>query len=305
MPLCWRQRSGGEAHPAATGDNVVTPCERAAHACSGRVLEWPMHSVRLGLVIIAFSFRTVAAQPAAPAAEAPPAAPAVAAAPSAEDQARSALIDILPTLGKNILTRIRRGTALGLFAGAGGGMRFTDDVGNGGEWRVSGGLAFQRFAVPVLPSVDEFRRAAVSQIVEELKTYPRDASGQYNYEVLQRVARRVVDLLLAKYDVKHFEKPSLFARLEVAKLLKSDAWEAGVMVGVGIGPVTVGGGPLFIYGDRAALYGALEIGKPVLLSKGARAPVLDIFLRANLAATTRDQNPDQLVLGARIGFDAL
>ena len=255
-----------------------------------------MHSVPLGLVILALTFRTVAAQPAAPAAEA---------APSAEDQARSALVEILPTIGKNLLGRVRRGTALGLFAGAGGGMRFTDNGGNGGEWRVSGGLAFHRFEVPVLPSMDEVRALAVSMIVEELKKQQPDASGQYDRDVTQRIARRVLDLVLAKYDAKHFEKPSLFARLEVAKLLKSDAWEAGVMVGVGVGPVTVGGGPLFVYGDRAALYGALELGKPILLSKGLRAPVLDIFLRANLSATTRDQNPDQLLLGARIGFDAI
>ena len=264
-----------------------------------------MLSVRLGLVILALSFRTVAAQPAAPAAEAPPAAPPAAAAPSAEDQARSALIDILPTLGKNILNRIRRGTALGLYAGAAGGVRFTDAIGNNSEWRVSGGLAFHRFDVPLLPSGAEFRDLAISLMVEELKTHQPDANGQYDREVTKRVARRVLELLLAKYEAKHFEKPSLFARVEIAKLLQSDTWEAGVMVGVGKGPVTVGGGPMFVYGDRAALYLAFELGKPVLLSKGPRAPVLDIFLRANLAATTRDQNPDQLLLGARIGFDAI
>ncbi len=272
-----------------------------------------MNRTLLGLVMLAFTWRAAAAQPAAQPANQPASArPEMErtserseGGPSTADQAQAVLTEMLPTIGKNMLGRLRRATALGLFAGAGGGIRFTDDVGNSGEWRVSGGLAFHRFDVPLLPNINDIRDLAVSQIVEKLRNYQPNASGQYDRELVQRIARGVLDLLLAKYQPKHFETPSLCARVELARLLKSEAWEAGFLVGVGVGPVTFGGGPMFVYGDRAALYGAFEIGKPVLLSKGLRAPVLDIFLRANLAATTRDQNPDQLLLGARIGFDAI
>ena len=78
-----------------------------------------------------------------------------------------------------------------------------------------------------------------------------------------------------------------------------------LMFGLGVGPVFLSAGPSARWAEGAALVIPVEISKPMLLSDSLRSPVVELFLRGELAATERDGREDVILLGARFMLDII
>jgi hypothetical protein len=88
-------------------------------------------------------------------------------------------------------------------------------------------------------------------------------------------------------------------------LFDGDAWDLRLMSGLGVGPVFVSARPSARYAGGAALVLPVEISKPMLLSDSLRSPVVEFYVRAELAASERAEREDVILAGARIMLDLI
>lgn len=237
-------------------------------------------------------------------------APGVAAADTDDDdRARSLRTELAAEIGKRALRRGRRAITLGPYVGVAPGIGA--DAGDL-DVAISGGLALLKYDIPLLPTRERLEEIVKSrfraELVERLKDAARggEVSGLDRDRIAREVWAEIKAELLLELAPKRWEKPSLLARLEVSRLPSAEAWDVRLMLGYGVGPVFLSAGPSLRYADGAAFVVPVELSKPMMLSRGLRAPVLDFFLRAELAVSGRDAGrQDVVLLGARLGLDVI
>jgi len=218
-------------------------------------------------------------------------------------------VDLVTTIGERALGRLRRAFALGPFVGLAPGMSFDDP---GFDLRLSFGLALVHFSVPVLPSPDRIREIVHDRLREAVlqQVLVRRAQGQEPSEAdLEQIAREawaeIRAELLLEYRPRRFEKPSFSVLLEVERLFLAPAWEVGFTLGFGIGPVFLRAGPVLHIHSGVDLYTAVELSVPMLLGDGPASPVVEAFLRGDIATTGRDARADRAFLGVRFLLDII
>ncbi len=230
--------------------------------------------------------------------------PAFAEANSFEERAK----ELAKVVAKKTLANARRSIAFGPFMGAASGnvMEGTSD------YQLSAGIALYTFDVPVLPTAEDLAGVLLSRAKNALKERI-DAAGadgtKPNDEDVERLARETWEEIKNEFmkDVrpKIFEKPVLALRGEVGYALDTEAWDIRTTLAIGIGPVYVTPGLALLVGHSAVVFLPMELSVPMVFGDSVRTPVVDIFLRFELAAHGRDENADRASLGARFLFDIL
>lgn len=282
------------------------------------LLRWVGFAV-IGLAI--GDHQITAAQPAEPVAEGP-AQPAPTA-PMVEGQAQGgvdvgALIDdvmqrvTLPQLqaiALGTVRRARRAIAFGPTVGAWGAYIPSLEM---GEHALTVGLGLELFRVPVLPDLATFKALLVErakaklweQIRARFKGAPPPPAelDRMALEIFEEAKAEILGQLNVR--AKTMERPRLTLALEAERLNRSELWVGRTRVGVGIWKVTAALTVGVAFGDSTMVLAGGELATHFLLSKGARSPVVDVFVRYELAVTPDDEL-DFVTLGARFLLDVI
>ncbi|MGE0871482.1 MAG: hypothetical protein AB7P03_23180 [Kofleriaceae bacterium] len=241
--------------------------------------------------------------------------------PDAYVQGAGALFDRLeaasPALrdvAKGAIRRARRKVSIGPSVGgfAGYGKDF--------DGAVSFGLGVEVFDIPVLPTfenlkaiVKERAKAKLKQaLVESLKGQPPDPS-QLEARIEQLAAeawnQAVQEVLgMANIRAKTMERPSMTIALEGNRYFDSSDWAMRARVGKGVWKLTLGASLALGFTDpKVNAYLGPEIAVHFLTSKGPRASVLDVFVRADFELRNRNEaySADIYALGVRYLLDVL
>jgi len=213
-------------------------------------------------------------------------------------------------LVRGTVRRARRAIALGPTVGAWVAHVPSPDV---QEEAVTFGLGLEVFKIPVLPTLtnakallEERVRAKVRGIVvAQFRGVPPEPIE------LERLAREAFEEAKAElFDdantrAKVWERPRFSLGLEGNRLLEAEAWMTRLRVGVGIWKLTLAGSFAVGFGDDTTVFTGVELGTHFLLSKRARSPVVDVFVRADFEVTDRDANTDHVTVGARFLLDLI
>lgn len=219
----------------------------------------------------------------------------------------------LPPIVRGSLHRARRAIAFGPRGGLAG--SYSPSAGRG-EVSVSLGIALEIFKGPILPSADELRAILVEGLQARILAVARDLAARkgpppgadelraYGQEILAAVHADASDRLAAPH--RWFPRPFLGLAIEAAGRTGAEGLELRASVGVGVGPVSVGPTAAF-HSDRndpGVLVG-VEVASHLVPRKTLRAPVLDLFLRLELAVKENPTTSHQGSLGLRFLFDLI
>lgn len=238
---------------------------------------------------------------------------ALAPSPASADQADAVFedgaVEVVAELGKRSLRRARRGLTLGPFAGAAPAYGL-----DGGDFdlQLSFGVGLYRYKIPIVPTPARIKeivvsraRAAYAERIKAMVTRGETLTDADHERVAREVWEEIKAEFLLELRPRKLEKPGLAVLLEATHLLDAEAWDVRGMVGLGVGPVFVKVGLSAQWRDGAALILPVELSVPVLLTDSLRSPVVDLFARAEWAATGRAEHPDVALLGARFLLDIL
>ena len=233
------------------------------------------------------------------------AAPTTARADEMEDVLREQGPGFALRVGKYVLNRARRGTALGPTAAAAGSTKLRGD-GPGFAGELAFGLALERFDVPLVPVDDLLKMAAKEAFAQALQAY---AAGRApNAEERRAIAVRVLQDIERKFAAGdfggHFEPPAMKVALEVAHVLDGGPWDVRAWFGYGVSKVFVSVAPVLSIDDGADFAADLELSLPILFG-GLRTHIVEPFVRVHVPVTERDAHDDRLLFGVRFMLDAI
>ena len=219
----------------------------------------------------------------------------------------------LPPIVRGTLHRARRAIAFGPRGGLAG--SYSPSV-KRGEMSVSLGLAIEIFRGPILPGPGELRAILVDGVQARIVAVARELAARggappredelraYAHEILAAVHADASNRVAAPH--RWFPPPFLGLAIEGAGRTDADGLELRLTVGVGVGPVSVGPTAAF-HSDRddpGVLLG-VEVAGHLVPRKKLRSPVLDLFLRLELAAKENPTTSHQGSLGLRFLFDLI
>lgn len=220
----------------------------------------------------------------------------------------------LETIARGAFRRARRSISFGPTVGFwGAGVLAQDDT----EYALTFGLGFEKFKVPVLPSMETLKALVKERAKAKLKDQilarfqgrePDPISAeQFAREVWEEAVQEILGL--ENVRAKTMERPALSLGLEVNRMFSSEAWAPRVRIGVGVWKFTVAGSFSVALGAegvaRTPVYLGAEVVTHFLTSKNPRASVVDVFLRMDFEMRSRETNTDQLVLGVRYLLDVI
>ncbi len=272
----------------------------------------------LGFAVIGLAIgdhRVTAAQPADPVTEGP------AQSAAAEGQAQ---IDVGPVIDDvmqrvtspkmqsivfGTVRRARRAVALGPTVGAWGAYIPSQEM---GEHALTIGVGLELFRVPILPDLATFKALLAERVKAKLREQivARFLGVPPPPAELDRMASEIFEEVKAEMSgqvnvrAKTMERPWLTLALEAERLNRSDLWVGRTRVGVGFWKVTAAVTVGAAFGESTAVLTGFELATHFLLSKGARTPVVDVFVRYDFAVTPDDEL-DLLTLGARFLLDVI
>jgi len=212
-------------------------------------------------------------------------------------------------IARGVVRGIRRGIALGPTIGTFGAYAPSPGELDAG---LSFGLELVLFKTTI-PTPARVREIAKEKAKEKLARViaERFAGQQPDRAVLEQLMREIIaqvrEEVLAALGAKprRLEPPRLAIAVEANYLFGPADWLPRLGLGVGIGPVTIG--PTFSvrFGDDTVARLGGELTVRPMLTRSPRSPVLDLYLRGDFELHARDQNDDQIVLGARFLLDLI
>jgi hypothetical protein len=226
-----------------------------------------------------------------------------------DDAAGSDVGRFAAEVAKRSLKRTRRSVTLGPIVGVAPGVTVDD-----GELdaQLSFGVGLLRYDIPLFPTPSRMKDILLGRarvVFEERVKAALVGGGPLTDDDKKRIARETWEEIKAEFLLemrpRRLEKPSFELMVEVLHAFDAEAWDVRATAGFGVGPVYLAAGTSLQYDEGAALVIPLEISKPVLLSKGLRAPVINAFVRYELAATDREARTDRVFVGARFMLDVL
>ncbi len=212
-------------------------------------------------------------------------------------------------IARGVVRSVRRAIALGPTIGTFGAYAPSPGELDAG---LSFGLELAVFKTSI-PTPARIREIAKQKAKEKLARIiaERFAGQMPDRAVLEQLVREIAAQVKAEViaainaSPPRLERPRLAISIEANYLFGPADWLPRLGFGVGIGPVTIG--PTFsvrIGDDTVARLGG-ELAVRPMLSRSARSPVLDLFLRGDFELHARDPNDDQIVLGVRLLLDLI
>lgn len=287
-----------------------------------------------GLVALAITTGTAVAQPgatpptpeadAAPQLDQPP--PQQEQPPQAEHekligQLIERVHDAAPMIGSiagGTWRRFRRSISIGPTAGVWSGAIV--DPGNV-DVALTFGIGFERFKVPVLPTVDSMKELLIDTIKDKAKDRLKQiiATRQVDPAELERMAKEIYEevrnevLGLNSNRGKTLERPSWNVAIEANRLFVAERWLGRVRAGIGIWKLTVGASVAVgrvcrseTCDDGVKLFVGPELVLHAMTSKDPRSSVVDVFLRGDFQANSRGMETyDHATLGLRFLLDVI
>jgi hypothetical protein len=167
-------------------------------------------------------------------------------------------------------------------------------------------LALFRPSIPTPARIREIAKQKLARIIAERfagQQPDRADLDQLGREIAAQVKAEVIAAINA--SPPRVERPRLAITLEANYLFGPADWLPRLGFGAGIGPVTIG--PTFSvrFGDDTVARLGGELAVRPMLTGSPRSPVLVLFLRGDFELHARDQNDDQIVLGARLLLDLI
>lgn len=208
-------------------------------------------------------------------------------------------------VGKYMLGRARRGTAIGPTVAGAGSIKLRGE-GDGLTGEVAVGLALQRYDVPLLPVDDLIKMAAKEAFAQAIAAYQagRLPTAEERRAIAERVLADIERRFAAGDFGGHFEPPAMKVALEVGHVLDGGSWDVRAWLGFGVSKVFVSVAPVLSIDDGADFAADLELSVPILFGR-LRTHVVEPFVRAHVPVTERDGHDDRLLIGARFMLDAL
>jgi hypothetical protein len=208
-------------------------------------------------------------------------------------------------VGKYMLGRARRGTAIGPTVAGAGSIKLRGE-GDGLTGEVAVGLALQRYDVPLLPVDDLLKMAAKEAFAQAIAAYQagRLPTAEERRAIAERVLADIERRFAAGDFGGHFEPPAMKVALEVGHVLDGGSWDVRAWLGFGVSKVFVSVAPVLSIDDGADFAADLELSVPILFGR-LRTHVVEPFVRAHVPVTERDGHDDRLLIGARFMLDAL
>lgn len=217
---------------------------------------------------------------------------------------------VLTDVGKGALRRARRKVSIGPTLGAFG--AYADDA----TAALTFGIGAEVFKIPVLPSVENLKvilreraKAKLKQaIIDTLKGQPPDQATVERFAA-EAWAEAVKEILgMANVRAKTMERPQFTIALEGNRYFDSSTWATRVRLGAGVWKFTLAASlGLGFTEPKTSAYVGPEVVLHFLTSKGPRASVVDVFVRADFEMRGRGEaySQDVYTLGVRYLFDVI
>ena len=181
------------------------------------------------------------------------------------------------------------------------------------EQAVSFGIGLEVFKIPIMPGVETFKALVQERLKAKVRQQIADRFKGVPPEPLEieRIVGEAFEEakaeILGEKDIrsKTLERPRFSVGLEANRLFESELWMTRLRLGVGVWKLTVGGSLAAGFGDDTLVFVGPELSMHLLLAKGARSPVVDVFVRGDFAATHRDLDGDHVSVGARFLLDLI
>jgi hypothetical protein len=216
---------------------------------------------------------------------------------------------VLKDIAKGALRRARRKVSIGPTVGLFGGS-----VNGEGDYALSFGLGLETFKIPVLPSIDNLKAILKERAKAKLKqALIQTLVGQPpTQEMLSQLAAEAWDeavreiLGMDNIRAKRLERPSLSVGLEGNWFFNSHTPAVRLRLGTGVWKLSFVASATIMWSDpKVNVYLAPEVCLHVLMSKGPRASVLDLFVRAEFDVYDRSDSNDSFVVGTRYLLDLI
>lgn len=217
---------------------------------------------------------------------------------------------VLTDVAKGAFRRARRKVSLGPTLGAFG--AFADDA----TAALTFGIGVEVFKIPVLPTVENLKvilreraKAKLKQaIIDTLKGQPPDQATVERFAA-DAWAEAVKEILgMENIRAKTMERPQFTVALEGNRYFDSSTWATRLRLGSGVWKFTLAASlGLGFTEPKTSAYVGPEIVLHFLMSKGPRASVLDVFVRADFEVRGRGEaySQDVYSLGVRYLLDAI
>jgi hypothetical protein len=213
---------------------------------------------------------------------------------------------------KGAIRRGRRSISIGPTAGV-----YGSSIPSPGETdlAVTFGIGAELFKIPVLPTWNNLKELVKERAKAKLKKAVVDAlkGRQPDPNEVTRLAQEAWDeavrevLGMENIRAKRIEKPRLTIGVEGNYLFRSETWMTRLRVGAGLWKVTLAASVTAGFTDpKTSIFVGPEVVLHVLMSKGPRASVVDVFVRGDFEVRNRDLgNTDTFTLGLRYLLDII
>jgi hypothetical protein len=210
-------------------------------------------------------------------------------------------------LASRTVNRVRRAVAFGPFAGAMPVIPGSGDL----DGAVSFGLGLWLFKVPIVPDQKtiqalvmeraraRLQRAAHAAVLRGERPTERDLAT-----LGREIYRQALAEFLDERAPKVWEKPRFHLHLEAARLFRADSWQARTTATVGLWRISLGPSLMVDFDDDTDLFLGAEMSVRLLPWKSLRSPVVDLFVRMDLAVTD-DERGSLTSLGGRFVLDLI
>jgi hypothetical protein len=218
----------------------------------------------------------------------------------------------LESVARGTIRRGRRAISIGPTAGVyGAGIPSPGETDLG----VTFGLGLELFKIPVMPTFQNLKALVIERAKANLKKAAIDTfRGREPQPIeLEQLARQAWDeavkeiLGLQSVRAKRIEKPRLTLAVEGNYLLRSETWMTRLRAGAGFWKVTLAATVTAGFTDPdTSVFVGPEVVLHVLMSKGPRASVVDVYLRGDFEVRNRDiANTDMVTVGVRYLLDLI
>lgn len=217
----------------------------------------------------------------------------------------------LADIAKGALRRARRKVSIGPTLGVFG------SYGDAADGALTFGLGLEVFKIPVMPTFENLKvlvreraKAKLKEIaIASFKGQPPPDQAQLEQLVAEAWTEALKEILgMENIRAKRLERPQLTLALEANRYFDASTWATRLRVGAGVWKVTLAASAGAGFTDpKTSVWVGPEVVLHVLMSKGARASVLDVFVRADFEVRSRGEaySQDIYSLGARYLLDVL
>jgi hypothetical protein len=222
------------------------------------------------------------------------------------EAASPALADVARGAVRRARRKVSIGPTLGLFGS------YTDVA----DAALTFGIGVEVFKIPVLPTLENLKlivreraKAKLKQaIIDTFKGQPPDEASvaRFAEEAWTEAVKEILGM--ENIRAKTMERPQFSLALEGNRYFDASTWATRLRLGVGVWKVTLAASVGAAFTDpKTNAYLGPEVVVHFLMSKGGRASVLDVFLRADFELRSRGETYSQDVysLGVRYLLDII